>query len=200
MRLLPVALIAAATAVAGCQSVTMPPVEELSPPQQALAQVIPPRGGVVLAAFTDPQVQPQFLTDDLVTQSQRAATCHQEAYGDAMGMQDILPILTDLPNAVFYESQIETARAAQISVLTGKTPGAERVDVTLLRQAGVWKIADLSHQGKLLSVQLGGHCDYIAREAAAVERAAARSEAEAEADMSGTSPAEAEADESGTNS
>lgn len=200
MRLLPVALIVAASAVAGCQSVSMPPVEELSPPQQALAQVIPPRGGVVLAAFTDPQVQPQFLTDDLVAQSTRAATCHQEAFGDAMGMKDILPILTDLPNAVFYESQIETARAAQISVRTGQNPGSERVDVTLLRQASVWKIADVSHQGKLLSVQLGGHCDFIAREAAALERAAARSEAEVEADASGEIPAETGADESGTNS
>ena len=58
MRHLPVALILTATLLAGCQPVSMPPVEELSPPQQALAQVIPPRGGVVMAAFTDPELHP----------------------------------------------------------------------------------------------------------------------------------------------
>jgi hypothetical protein len=180
MRHLPVALIMTATLIAGCQPMSMPPVEELSPPQQALAQVIPPRGGVVMAAFTDPELQPQYLTDDLVQASARAAACHQDAYGEVLEMNDILPILTTLSQAVVYESQIETARAAQISVLTGRGTGAERLDVTLLRDGAVWKIADLSHGGKLLSGQLGGHCDYIAREAAALERVARQTEVEVE--------------------
>ena len=190
MRHLPVALIMTATFLAGCQSMSMPPVEELSPPQQALAQVIPPRGGVVMAAFTDPGLQPQYLTDDLVQASARAAACHQDAHGEVLEMKDILPILTTLPQTVVYESQIETARAAQISVLTGRGTGAERLDVTLLRDGAVWKIADLSHDGKLLSGQLGGHCDFIAREAAALERAASQTEAEVEAI---TNPAESDA-------
>jgi hypothetical protein len=183
MRHLPVALIMTAALLAGCQPMTMPPVEELSLPQQALAQVIPPRGGVVLAAFTDPELQPQYLTDDLVQASARASACHQEAYGVPLEMSDVLPILTELPETLVYESQIETQQAAQVSVLTGRAPGSQRVDVTLLRDGYRWKIADLSHDGKLLSGQLGAHCDYIARQAAALERAAAQSEAEAEASI-----------------
>jgi hypothetical protein len=95
-------------------------------------------------------------------------------------MKDILPILTTLPQTVVYESQIETARAAQISVLTGRGTGAERLDVTLLQDGAVWKIADLSHDGKLFSAQLSGLCDHISRQVAALELAAARSEMEVE--------------------
>jgi len=189
MRHLPVALILTATLLGGCQPMSMPPVEELSPPQQALAQVIPPRGGVVMAAFTDPELQPQYLTDDLVQASARAAACHQEAYGAPLEMGDVLPVLAELPETLVYESQIETQQAAQVSVLTGRTPGSQRVDVTLLRDGYRWKIADLSHDGKLLSAQLGAHCDYIAREAAALERAAAQSEAEADASTQEAPPA-----------
>ena len=189
MRHLPVALILTATFLAGCQPMSMPPVEELSPPQQALAQVIPPRGGVVMAAFTDPELQPQYLTDDLVQASARAAACHQEAYGGALEMDDVLPVLAELPDTLVYESQVETLQAAQVSVLTGRTPGSQRVDVTLLRDGYRWKIADLSHDGKLLSAQLGAHCDFIAREAAALERAAAQSEAEADASTQEAPPA-----------
>lgn len=180
MRHLPVALIMTATLISGCQPMSMPPVEELSRPQQALAQVVPPRGGVAITAFTDPELRPQYLTDDLVQALARAGACHQEAYGDALGMEDILPILTTLPPALVYESQIETARAAQISVLTGRGVGSDRLDVTLLRDGALWKIADVSHDGKLLSGQLGAHCEFIAREAAALERAASQTEAEVE--------------------
>ncbi len=189
MHYLPVALIMTATLLAGCQTMSMPPVEELSPPQQALAQVIPPRGGVVMAAFTDPELQPQYLTVDLVQASARASACHQEAYGVPLEMSDVLPILTELPETLVYESQIESQQAAQVSVLTGRTPGSQRVDVTLLRDGYRWKIADLSHDGKLLSAQLGAHCDFIAREAAALERAAAQSEAEVDAATAEAPPA-----------
>ena len=189
MHYLPVALIMTATLLAGCQTMSMPPVEELSPPQQALAQVIPPRGGVVLSAFTDPVLQPQYLTDDLVQASTRASACHQEAYAVPLEMSDVLPILTELPETLVYESQIESQQAAQVSVLTGRTPGSQRVDVTLLRDGYRWKIADLSHDGTLLSAQLGAHCDFIAREAAALERAAAQSEAEVDASTAEAPPA-----------
>ena len=104
-------------------------------------------------------------------------------------MGDVLPVLSELPETLVYESQIETQQAAQVSVLTGRTPGSQRVDVTLLRDGYRWKIADLSHDGKLLSAQLGAHCDYIAREAAALERAAAQSEAEADASTQEAPPA-----------